>query len=100
MALDQHKVARISGFLAQSFVGCSIYDHELVDQKVQLYEIVDDTSEEILHRLFVSHQFLDDHAEAGIVPALEDLALVECLWLAGVRRVTVKSQVIEIERGA
>jgi len=97
MALDQRKVSLISQFLEQSFVGCSIYDHELVDRNAQLYEVVDDTSEKILHRLFVSYEFLDDHADAKIVPALENLDLITSLMLAEGRRVVVRSETIEIE---
>ena len=96
MALDRRKVSLISEFLGQSFVGCSVYDHELVDRRAQLYEIVDDTSERILHRLFVSHEFLDDHAEAQIVPALENLDLIVSLMMARGRRVVVRSEGIEI----
>jgi len=40
---------------------------------------------------------LDHHAEAEIVPALENLALLVCLRMAGGRRVIVKSHTIEIE---
>src|SRR5262249_55563155 len=41
--------------------------------------------------------FLDDHAEAEIVPALQDLAFLACLRNAGSRRVIVKTRMIEIE---
>ena len=97
MALDERKVSLISEFLEQSFVGCAVYDHELSDRMAQLYEIVDDTSDKILHRVFVSHGFLDDHAEAQIVPALESLDLIASLMMAGRRRVVVRSEAIEIE---
>jgi hypothetical protein len=43
--------------------------------------------------------FLDHHAETEIVPALQELALLVCLRMAGGRPVIVRSQMIEIEKG-
>ena len=94
------KVSLISEFLEESFVGCSVYDYENEDRVSHSYRIVNDTTGKILHHVFVSRAFLNDHAEAEIVPALQDLSLLVCLRMAGGRRVIVRSQMIEIEKGA
>ena len=99
MEVDQRKVSLISKFLEESFVGCSVYDWEDEAPLAQCYRIVDDTSGKLLHRVFVSRAFLDHHAEAEIVPALQSLALLVCLRMAGGRPVIVGSQMIEIEKG-
>jgi hypothetical protein len=98
MAVDQRKVSLISEFLEESFVGCSVYDWEDEESLAQCYRIVDDTSGELLHRVSVSRAFLDHHAEAEIVSALQNLALLVCLRMAGGRPVIVRSQMIEIEK--
>jgi len=101
MAEDQRKVWLIAEFLEDSFVGCSVfYDYEDRERVARSYRIVGYNTGKLLHHVFVSRAFLDDHAEAEIVPALQDLALGGCLRIAGTRRVTVKSQMIEIEVGA
>jgi hypothetical protein len=97
MALDPGKVSLSSKFLEESFVGCSVYDREDEDRVAQFYRIVNDTTGETLHRVFVSRAFFDSHADAEIVPALESLALLVCLRMAGSRPVVVRSQMIEIE---
>ena len=98
--LDQRKVSLIAEFLQESFVGCSVfYDHEDKERVARSYRIVDDTTTKILHHVFVCRAFLDDHAEAEIVPALQNLAFLVCLRMAGSRRVTVRSRAIEIEVG-
>ena len=101
MELDQRKVAAITEFLEDSFVGCSVDCQERAagDRVAHFYRIVNDTTEKVVHRVFVSRAFFDDHAEAEIVPALESLGLVMCLRIAGDRRVLVKTQTIEIELG-
>jgi len=82
-------------------VGCSVfYDYEDQERVARSYRIVDETTAKLRHYVIVSRAFLDDHAEAEIVPALQDLALLECLRMAGSRRVTVRSRMIEIEVGA
>jgi len=58
------------------------------------------TSSKVVHRVFVSRAFLDHHTEAQIVPALQNLALLVCLRMAGGRPVIVRSQMIEIEKRA
>ena len=98
MEVDQRKVSLISEFLEESFVGCSVYDWQDEETLAQCYRIVDDTSGKLLHRIFVSRAFLDHHAEAEIVPALQTLALLVCLRMAAGSPVTVRSQMIEIER--
>jgi hypothetical protein len=100
MTLDQRKVSLISEFLEQSFVGCSVHDHEDEDHVAQVYQIANDTTGELLHRVIVSRAFLHDHAEADIVPALQNLWLLACLEMAGGRRVIVRSQMIEIEENS
>jgi len=100
MALDQRKVSLISEFLEESFVGCSVDDYENEDRVSHSYRIVHEATGKIVHRVFVSREFFDDHAEAEIIGALQDLALIFCLRMAGVRRVIVKSQRLEIEMGA
>jgi|RhiMetdeSRZDD1v2_1073273.scaffolds.fasta_scaffold426373_5 hypothetical protein len=100
MAQDQRKVSVITEFLEQAFVGCSVNGQEAAGDRIaQFYRIVNDTTGKILHRVFVSRAFLDDHAEGEIVPALQDLGLLMCLRMVGSRRVLVKSQMIEIELG-
>ena len=98
MAPEQHKVSLISEFLEQSFVGCSVRCHEDEDHVAQVYQIVNETTGELLHRVIVSRGFLHDHAEAEIVPALQNLWFLVCLEMAGRRRVFVRSQMIEIEQ--
>jgi hypothetical protein len=101
MALDQRKVSLIAEFLKQSFVECSVlYDREDKYRVARSYQIVDEATGKLLHYVFVSRGFLDDHAEAEVVPTLQSLAFLECLKIAGTRCVTVKSQIIEIEAGA
>jgi len=116
MAEDQRKVWLIAEFLADSFVGCSIfYDDEDQERVARSYRIVDETTGKLLHHVIVSRAFLEerrwtardrggrrseDHGEAEIVPVLQSLAFLACLKIAGTRRVTVKSQMIEIEAGA
>jgi len=97
MALDPRKVSLIEEFLEECFVGCSVYDSEDLGRVGRFYRIVNDTTGKVLHRVLVSRAFFDDHAEAEIVSALENLALLVCLRMAGARFVTVRSQVIEIE---
>jgi hypothetical protein len=98
--LDQRKVAAITEYLEDSFVGCSVHCQEGAGDRVaHFYRIVNDTTDKIVHRVFVSRAFFDDHAEAEIVPALESLGLVMCLRTVGDRRVLVKTQTIEIELG-
>ena len=97
MTLDPRKVSLISEFLVQSFMGCSVHDHEDEDDVAQVYQIVNDSTGELLHRVIVSRAFIHDHAEAEIVPALQTLWLPACLKMAGGRRVFVRSQMIEIE---
>src|SRR5262245_7680878 len=100
MAEDQRKVWLIAEFLEDSFVGCSVfYDYEDKERVARSYRIVDDTTSKLLHHVIVSRAFLDDHPEAEIVPALQNLAFAGCLRVAGTRRVTVKSRMIEIETG-
>jgi hypothetical protein len=99
ITLDRRKVSLISEFLEESFVGCSVYDSETEDHVAQFYRIVSDTTGKILHRVFVSRAFLDDHADAEIIQALQNLGLLVSLRRAGARRVTVRSQMIEIEAG-
>jgi len=97
IAEDQRKVLLIAQFLADSFARCSIfYD----DPVARAYRIVDESTGTLLHQATVSRAFLEDHAEADIVPALQNLAFLACLKIAGTRRVTVKSQMIEIEVAA
>ena len=97
MTPEQRKVSLISEFLQKSSVGCSVHDQEAEDHVAQVYQIVKDTTGELLHRVIVSRAFLHDHAEAEIVPALQNLCLLVCLKMAGGRRVFVRSQMIEIE---
>ena len=100
MAEDQRKVWLIAGFLEESFVGCSVfYDYEDRERVARSYRIVDYNTGKLMHHVFVARAFLDDHAEAEIVPALQDLAFLACLRMAGSRRVTVRSRMIEIEVG-
>ena len=98
MPLDQRKVSLVSEFLEESFVGCSVYDYEDKDRVAQSYRIINDTTGKVLHHVFVSREFLDDHVEAEIVPALQNLWFLVCLKIAGRRRVFVRSQMIEIEQ--
>ena|SRR5215813_9109580 len=101
MAEDQRKVWLIAEFLENSFVGCSVfYDYEDQERVARSYRIVDDTTGKLRHQVIVSRGFLELHAEAEIVPALQSLAFLECLKVADSRRVTVRSQTIEIELGA
>jgi hypothetical protein len=101
MAEDQRKVWLIAEFLEDSFVGCSVfYDYDDKERVARSYRIVNDTTAKIQHNVLVSRAFLDDHAEADIVPALQSLAFLACLKMAGTRRVTVKSRMIEIEVAA
>jgi len=95
----EHKVALISEFLEESFIGCSVHVREDRRRVGQFYRIVDDTSGWIRHRIFVTGEFFDDHAEAEIVPALQHLDLVDVLRMAGARSVIVRNQIIEIEGG-
>ena len=95
-----HKVALIWEFLAESFIGCSVHVREDRHRVGRFYRIVDNTSGWIRHRIFVSGTFFDNHAEAEIVPALQNLDLVEVLRMAGVRSVIVRNELIEIEGGA
>jgi hypothetical protein len=97
--VDQRKVSLISEFLEDAFVGCSVHALEAKDgDATQFYQIVHEATDKILHRVFVSREFFDAHAEAEIVPALQDLALLFCLRMAGLRRVIVRSERIEIEQ--
>jgi len=100
MEVDQRKVSLISEFLEESFVGCSVYDWLDAERGAHVYHIVDDTSGKVVHRVFVSRAFLDNHSENDIVPALQNLALLVCLRMAGGRRVNVRNQMIEIEKRA
>ena len=100
MALDRRKVALIAEFLEESFVGCSVDDYEDKRRVAHCYRVTNETTGKVLHHVFVSRAFFDDHADAEIVPALENLALLECLEMADGRRVFVRSQMIEIEAGA
>ena len=95
ITLDQRKVSLILEFLKDSFGGCSVDVRKI--GTAPFYRIVNDTTGKILHRVFVSRAFLDNHAEAEIIPALRNLGLLLSLRLAGARPVTVKSQIIEIE---
>ena len=98
MAEDQRKVWLVAEFLEDSFVGCSVfYDYEDKERVPRSYRIVDHNTGKLLHQVFVTRGFLDDHAEAEIVPALQDLAFLACLRNAGSRRVIVKTRMIEIE---
>ena len=99
-ALERRKVSLIGGFLQESFVGCSVYDCDDTERVARSYRIVDDTTGKIVHHVSVSRAFLDDHDEAEIVPVLQNLCLLVCLRMAGGRRVTVESQMIEIEQDA
>jgi len=98
MEIDQGKVSVISRFLEESFIGCSVYDRQDADRDAQFFRIVNETSGKVVHRVFVSRAFLDDHGAEYIIPALEELAFLVCLRLAEGRPVIVKSQVIEIEK--
>ena len=101
--LDQRKISLVSEFLEESFVGCSVYDSEDNDRAAQLYQIFNETTGEIQHRVYISRAFLDGHAESEIIPALQTLGLVMCLGMARSRHVTVKGQMIEmidIEQGS
>ena len=73
ITLDQRKVSLILEFLKESFGGCSVYNTETRDRVAQFYRIGNDTTGKILHRVFVSRAFLDDHGEAEIIPALQNL---------------------------
>ena len=87
--------------LKQSFAGCSvIYDSEDREQVDRSYRIIDDATGKLRHIAVVSRAFLDDHAEAEIVPALQSLAFLVCLRMAGSRRIVVKSQMIEFKAAA
>jgi len=99
-AVERRKVALIAGFLEESFVGCSVYDQENEGHLGQVYQIVNDTTEQVLHCVIVSRAFLNEHDEIEIVPTLQKLCLLVCLSMAAGRRVTVKSQMIEIEQNA
>jgi hypothetical protein len=98
MEVDQREVSLISEFLEASFIGCSVYDRSDPERDAQFYQIVDETSGKVVHRVYVSRAFLDTHAENDIVPTLQNLALLVCLRMAGGRCVSVRSQMIEIER--
>ena len=102
MALNETKIGLVTEFLEHSFVGCSVddWEDEEEDSPGRSYRIVDDTSGKLLHRVFVARAFFDHHAEGEIVPALQELAVLACLRIAGSRYVTVRSQMIEIEVGA
>jgi hypothetical protein len=101
MALDQRKVSLIAEFLQQSFVGCSVfYDYEDKERVDRSYRIVNDATGKLVRHVVVSRVFLDDHAEADILPDLEKLAFLVCLRMAGSRRVVVKSQMLEMEAAA
>jgi len=101
MAEDQRKCWLIAEYLKVSFVGCSVlYDYDDRELVARSYRIVDDFTGKLRHYVVVCRAFLEDHAEAAIVPALEQLAFLACLTLAGVRRVTVRSRMIDIEAAA
>jgi hypothetical protein len=99
MAEEQRKVWLIGEFLEESFVGCSVfYDYDDKEPVARSYRIVDDTTAKVRHYVIVSRAFLEHHAEAEIVPALQSLAFLECLRIAGDRRVIVRSRTIEIKQ--
>ena len=100
MEVDQRKVSLIAEFLETSFIGCSVYDRSDSERDAHFYQIVDEASGKVVHRILVSRAFLDNHAENDIVPSLQNLALLVCLRMAGGRRVHVRSQMIQIEKGA
>ena len=99
--MDQHKLSLIAEFLKQSFAGCTVsYDSEDREHVDRSYRIIDDATGSLRHIAVVTRAFLNDHAEAEIVPALQSLAFLVCLRMAGNRRVVVKSQMIELEAAA
>jgi hypothetical protein len=101
MAEDQRKVWLIADFVKAPCAGCSVfYDYEDQEPVARSYRIVDDTTGKLLHQVFVTRAFLDEHSETEIVLALEDLAFVACHRIAGIRRVTVKTRMIQIGVGA
>jgi hypothetical protein len=77
-----------------------LYDRQDADRDAQFFRIVNETSGRIVHRVFVSRAFLDDHGADNLVPDLRELAFLECLRIAGGRLVVVKNQMIEIEQRA
>ena len=83
MEVDQRKVSLISGFLEESFIGCSVYDRSAPERDSQFFQHVDEASGKVVHRVFVSRAFLDNHAENDILPTLQNLALLVCLRMAG-----------------
>jgi hypothetical protein len=99
MALDQRKVSLIAEFLRESFVGCYVFYHEDEHRVAETYRIVNATTAKTLHLVSVSRAFLDDHAEADLVPTLQSLELLVNLRRAGGHRVFVRSQIIEIDFG-
>jgi len=99
MTLDARKVAVVADFLKESFPGCRVYDREDWNRVAQFYRIIDDQSGKILHRIYVSREFFDDHSETEIVPVLRTRHLLANINSAGARSVIVRSQQTVTEEG-
>lgn len=100
MALDARKVAIVEQFLKDSFEGCPIYHWFDGDREAEFYRIDDEAGARMRHRLVVSRAFFDDHADAELVPALQNYNLISTIESAGTRRVIVRSQQLAVEEGA
>jgi len=97
MALDGRKVAVVEQFLKDSFEGCPIYHWLDGDREAEFYRIDDEEGVRMRHRVVVSRAFFDDHAEAELVPALQNLNLISTVMSAGTRRVIVRNDQLAVE---
>ena len=100
MALDARKVAIVEQFLKDSFQGCPVYPWFDGERVAEVYGIDDEVGTQMRHRVVVSRAFFDDHAEAELVPALQNFNLISVIKSAGIRRVVVRSQEVVVEGGA
>lgn len=92
--VDARKVALVGEFLRQSCPGDEVAETYDYSRSAQFYRIARGTA--LVHRIYVSKEFFDDHTEGEIAHLLNDWRAAETIREAGARAVIVTNGGISV----
>jgi hypothetical protein len=95
--VDPAKVEVVAAFLREAFPGRDVHTAYAGDQSSQFYWIGLGASQ--AHRIYVSREFLDDHAPDEIHRLLADWPTAAMIRTAGLRRVIIANHGVEVVGG-
>ena len=88
-SIDPQKAAVVADFLKEAFPGHHVYDEEDFSTDCQYYRIDRGGSGDVVHRVRVSREFLDDNSTERILRRLQEWQLRDVLQRAGKSAVVV-----------